>query len=190
MAGASPQSPDDFSLMQAIARRDRDALSILYDRHSPMLLAICRRVLRDAAEAEDVLTDVFFEVWTKADRFDAGRGNPLTYLVTLSRSRAIDRQRSRASRPQVVSADTDAASAQADPVPNPLQSMHLKERQKQVRAALSDLEPAQRQALECAFYEGLSHSEIAKKLNRPLGTVKTYIRQGLIRLRDSLRITQ
>jgi RNA polymerase sigma-70 factor, ECF subfamily len=180
---------DDISLMQAIARQDREALSVLYDRHSPMLLAICRRVLKDAGEAEDVMTDVFFEVWSRADRFDSSRGNPLNYLVTLSRSRAIDRQRSRASKPKITSDFTDAAS-QADPVPNPLESINLKERQAQVRLALSGLEPAQREALECSFYEGLSHSEIASKLNRPLGTVKTYIRQGLIRLRDSLRITQ
>jgi RNA polymerase sigma-70 factor (ECF subfamily) len=189
LAGSSSQLPDDFALMQAIARRDRDALAALYDRHSPMLLAICRRVLKDAGEAEDVMTDVFFEVWAKADRFDSSRGNPLTYLVTLSRSRAIDRQRSRSSRPKVTSDFTDAAS-QTDPVPNPFESIHLKERQTQVRAALSSLDPMQREALECSFYEGLSHSEIAEKLNRPLGTVKTYIRQGLIRLRDSLRITQ
>jgi len=189
LAGSSSQLPDDFALMQAIARRDRDALAALYDRHSPMLLAICRRLLKDAGEAEDVMTDVFFEVWAKADRFDSSRGNPLTYLVTLSRSRAIDRQRSRASRPKVTSDFTDAAS-QTDPVPNPFESIHLKERQTQVRAALSSLDPMQREALECSFYEGLSHSEIAEKLNRPLGTVKTYIRQGLIRLRDSLRITQ
>ena len=189
MAAGGTQLPDDFSLMSAIARQDREALSVLYDRHSALLLAICRRVLKDAGEAEDVLTDVFFEVWTKADRFDAGRGNPLTYLVTLSRSRAIDRQRSRSSRPKITSDYTDAAS-QADPVPNPLEFIHLKERRSQVLQALSALDPAQREALECSFYDGLSHSEIAAKLNRPLGTIKTYIRQGLIRLRDTLRITQ
>jgi RNA polymerase sigma-70 factor (ECF subfamily) len=175
--------------MQAIARQDRNALSMLYDRHSPMLLAICRRVLKDAGEAEDVMTDVFFEVWTRADRFDASRGNPLAFLVMLARSRAIDRLRSRASKPKITSDFTDAG-ALTDPVPHPLESMNLKERQAQVREALSGLEPAQREVLECSFYEGLSHSEIAAKLNRPLGTVKTYIRQGLIRLRDGLRITQ
>ena len=175
--------------MQAIARRDRQALSILYDRHGALLLAICRRVLKDAAEAEEVLTDVFFEVWTKADRFDASRGNPLTYLVTLARSRSIDRQRSRASRPKITS-DFPDATDQTARGPSPLESMGLAERQTQVKAALSALDPTQREALECAFYDGLSHSEIAAKLNRPLGTVKTYIRQGLIRLRDSLRTTQ
>jgi RNA polymerase sigma-70 factor (ECF subfamily) len=189
MAGELPESLDDIALMQAIVRREKPALSLLYDRHSPMLLALCRRVLKDADEADEVLTDVFFELWTKADRFDATRGNPLTYLVTLTRSRAIDRCRSRASRPKITSDYTDAA-AVADPVPDPLQAMNLNELQQQVRQALAGLDPVQRQALECSFYEGLSHSEIAEKLRRPLGTVKTYIRQGLIRMRDSLRTTQ
>ncbi len=173
--------------MLAIAGGDRAALATLYDRHSPLLLAICRRVLKDANEAEDVLTDIFFEVWRKADRFDAGRGSPLTYLVTLSRSRAIDRKRSRDSRPKVTSDFTDAA-AQADPVPTPLEFIDTQEQTQQIRKALAGLEQAQREVIECAYYDGLSHSEIAEKLNRPLGTVKTYIRQGLIRLRESLRI--
>ena len=189
LTGRNAANSDDFFLMQAIAKGDRDALSLLYDRHAPLLLAICRRVLKDANEAEDVLTDVFFEVWSKADRFDSVRGSPVTYLVTLSRSRAIDRQRSRNSRPKITSDFTDAG-ALIDPVSNPSDSMYLRERQQQVRQALAGLDPAQREAVECAFYEGLSHSEIAQKLNRPLGTVKTYIRQGLIRLRESLRITQ
>jgi RNA polymerase sigma-70 factor (ECF subfamily) len=185
----STNLPDDLSLMQAIARGDRSALSTLYDRHSPLVLAICRRILGDAGEAEDVLSDIFFEVWRKADRFDSNRGNPLTYLVTLSRSRAIDRKRSQASRPKITSDYTDA-NARADPDPNPFESIDLKERSAQVRSALSGLEPAQREALECAFYEGLSHSEIAARLNKPLGTVKTHIRQGIIHLREKLRTTQ
>ncbi len=189
MPSTFADSPDDYELMAAIARRERDALSALYDRHSPFLLAICRRVLRDGSEAEDVLTDIFFEVWSKADRFDPTRGSPLTYLVTLSRSRAIDRRRARAARPNITSDYTDAA-ATADLAADPLETMNLSERQAQVRRALSDLDAVQREALECSFYEGLSHSEIARKLNRPLGTVKTYIRQGLIRLRESLRNTQ
>jgi RNA polymerase sigma-70 factor, ECF subfamily len=189
MAAELPDPPDDFALMQAIIRRDSAALSVLYDRHSPMLLALCRRVLKDASESEDVLTDVFFELWTKADRFDAGRGNPLTYLVTLTRSRAIDRCRSRATRPRITSDFTDAG-AVADTAPDGLETVNLQERRQQVRDALSALEPLQREAMECSFYEGLSHSEIAEKLHRPLGSVKTYIRQALIRLRESLRTTE
>ena len=190
MAGSGTiESPDDWALMLAIAGGDRAALSALYDRHSPLLLAICRRVLKDANEAEDVLTDIFFEVWRKADRFDAARGSPLTYLVTLSRSRAIDRKRSRDSRPKITSDFTDAASETA-PAPTPLQSIDIQEQRQQVRVALANLDATQREALECAFYDGLSHSEIAQKLNRPLGTIKTYIRQGLIQLRESLRTNQ
>ncbi len=189
MAGSVSDSPDDLSLMQAIARRDREALSALYDRHSGLVLAICRKVLRDATEAEEVLTDVFFEVWAKADRYDSSRGSPVTYLVTLARSRAIDRKRSHKSRPNVTSDYTDAG-AMTDPVADPSESIHLKERKTLVRKALSGLDPAHREAVECSFYEGLSHSEIAVKLNRPLGTIKTYIRQGLIQLRESLRTTE
>jgi RNA polymerase sigma-70 factor (ECF subfamily) len=175
--------------MQAIAAGDRSAMSTLYDRHAPLLLALCRRVLRDAGESEDVLTEIFLEVWRKADRFDASRGTPLSYLTTLTRSRAIDRKRSRDSRPKITSDFTDAASETA-PSPTPLQSIDLQEQCQQVRQAMGLLDASQREVLECAFYDGLSHSEIAEKLNRPLGTVKTYIRQGLIRMRESLRIRQ
>jgi len=186
LAGGRPVSPDDLFLMRGIAAGDRKAFSILFDRHSPMLLSICRRILKDAGSAEDILMDVFFEVWTRADRYDASRGTPLTYLVTLTRSRAIDRQRSVASHPPESSFSPDN-STQTSPQADPLQIANANEQGQIVRAALAGLDTQQRQVLECAFYEGLSHSEIAEKLQKPLGTVKTYIRQGLIRLRDSLR---
>jgi RNA polymerase sigma-70 factor (ECF subfamily) len=187
----SPELCDDFALMQAIAAGDRAALERLYDRHSPLVLAVCRRVLKDAAEAEDVLTAFFFELWSRADRYDPSRGSPLPYLMTLARSRAIDRRRSRAARPVALTSDTkvgENAAAVASNAPTPLQSLDINEQRQRIRAALSELEPAQREAIECSFYEGLSHSEIAEKLQKPLGTIKTYIRQGLIRLRDRIRI--
>src|SRR5258708_6205083 len=109
--------------MQAITAGDRSALERLYDRHSPLVLAVCRRVLKDAAEAEDVLTAVFFELWSRADRFDPSRGSPVTYLMTLARSRAIDRRRSRAARPIALSSDHNAAenaAAMASAAPTPL----------------------------------------------------------------------
>jgi RNA polymerase sigma-70 factor (ECF subfamily) len=188
--GRQLQGSDDFALMSAIAAGDRGAISALYDRHAPLLLALCRRILRDQADAEDVLTDVFFEVWSRADRFDPSRGSPVTYLVTLARSRSIDRRRARAARGGAVTVSADAADAAAlvSASPNPSQSTEADEQRRIVRAALACLEPQQREAIECSFYEGLSHSEIAEKLGKPLGTVKTYIRQGLIRLRDRLRI--
>jgi RNA polymerase sigma-70 factor, ECF subfamily len=188
LAAGRSESPDDLSLMRAVAAGDRTAFSLLYDRHSPLLFSICRRVLKDSGNAEDIVIEVFLEVWLRADRFDASRGSPMTYLVTLARSRAIDRQRSQSARLKATSGDP-GNSAQTSPASDPSQSVDSNEQQQIVRAALAELEPAQRQALECAFYEGLSHSEIAEKLQKPLGTIKTYIRQGLIRLRDSLRTT-
>ncbi len=186
MAGSNPA--DDWMLMDAITKGDRSALSALYDRHAPLLLSICCRILRDASEAEDVLINIFFEVWRRADRFDPGRGSPLTYLVTLARSRAIDHKRSRDSRPKISGDFTDSDSAAQTPLSDsPAQSLEIREQREQIRKCLADLEPAQREVLECAYFDGLSHSEIAAKLNRPLGTVKTYIRQGLIRLRETLR---
>jgi RNA polymerase sigma-70 factor (ECF subfamily) len=189
LAGYEAQTADDFVLMKAIANGDRDALSILYDRHSPIVLAVCRRVLGDAAEAEDVLTDIFFEIWTRANRFDDARGCPLKYLLTIARSRAIDRRRSRAARSPKTSTQTELSN-EAAPGPNPFQSSDLNEQRQIILAALEQLDPVQRTAVECSFYEGLSHSEIADRLQRPLGTIKTYIRQGLIRLRQSLRTKQ
>jgi RNA polymerase sigma-70 factor, ECF subfamily len=189
LAGYDAQTTDDHAFMRAIAKGDREALASLYDRHSPIVLAVCRRVLGDASEAEDVLTDIFFEIWTRGDRFDDSRGCPLKYLLTIARSRAIDRRRSRAARSPRTSNQPELAD-EAAPGPNPFQSSDLNEQRQIILAALQQLDPVQRTAVECSFYEGLSHSEIAEKLQRPLGTVKTYIRQGLIRLRQSLRTKQ
>ena len=190
MAGPSDQPTDDLTLMDAIAAGDRAALACLYDRHAPLLLAVCRRILNDADEADEVLIDVFYEVWARADRFDATRGNPLTYLVTLARSRSIDRRRSIGARPPLRSDRSAELAARPDGTDGPLVHSQMGEQAHRLRVALADLDPDQRTALECAFYEGLSHTEVAAKLGKPLGTVKTLIRQGLIRLRGILRIDQ
>jgi RNA polymerase sigma-70 factor (ECF subfamily) len=178
--------------MRGVGARDSGALRTLYDRHSKLVFALCLRVLHDRGEAEDVLVDVFWELWEKWDRYDPSRGSPMTYLVTLARSRAIDRLRSRegTQRREMRLVQQDEADAAAVPDgANPLEQTLEAERRAQVQEALARLEPAQRDAIECAYYDGLSHSEIAEKLNKPLGTVKTWIRQGLIHLRDSLRAT-
>jgi len=172
--------------MQAIAAGDRTALSALYDRYSPIILAVCRRILRDATEAEDVLTDIFFEVWTKSDRFDRTRGTPVTYLMTLARSRSIDRKRQRTSRAAYTSESLENSAVESESA-SPLVQSDLDEQRQIIRQAMNCLDAAQRQAVECAFFDDLSHSEIAEKLKKPLGTIKTNIRQGLIRLREALR---
>jgi len=182
---------DDFDLMRGIASRDQSALRALYDRHSGIVYALCLRILRNPTEAEELLVDVFWEAWEKSDRYNPLRGSPLTYLTTLARSRAIDRLRSN------LSATGKMKLANVDDVPTPAigQSSALErsiadERRVAVTFALDQLDPQQRQEIECAYYEGLSHSEISEKLGKPLGTVKTWIRTGLIRLRDTLRTSQ
>jgi RNA polymerase sigma-70 factor (ECF subfamily) len=179
---------DDVALMAGIAARDRSAFERLYDRHSPLVLALCDRVLHDRAEAEDVMVDVFYELWDRADRYDPARGNPLTYLTTLARSRAIDRKRSRAKAQPPVDLDmTEPVTAPT--ADSPERGAVADEDRALVKRALLSLDPTQRQVIECAFYEGLTHTEIAEKLGKPLGTVKTWIRQGIIRLREGLRTT-
>jgi RNA polymerase sigma-70 factor, ECF subfamily len=181
-------SPDDFELMQRIARGDAEALGMLYDRHGGLLLALGLRMLRDRGEAEEFVSDVFLEIWQRADRYDPSRGAPVTYLTLLARSRAIDRQRSPVFRAKARQEPADSLqsqkTAQAD---DPSSHAVLDETGRRVRQAMQDLEPPYRQAVELAFFEGLSHSQIAQRLDKPLGTVKTYVRQGLIRLRNCLR---
>jgi RNA polymerase sigma-70 factor, ECF subfamily len=187
MARTPGDSSNDVSLMQRIASRDGEALRCLFDRYGRVCLGICVRILRDRNEAEQLLIDVFAEVWERCDRYDASRGSPITYLITLSRSRAIDRVRARKASPASSLDSIPNSNIESDNTATPLDQTLIGERRTMVREALRRLDPNQRQAVELAFYDGLSHSEIADKLNKPLGTVKTHIRQGLIRLRDTLR---
>jgi RNA polymerase sigma-70 factor (ECF subfamily) len=181
-------NPDDFELMRRIADHDADALSALYDRHGAMVYGLCLRVLGDRGAAEELLVDIFWEVWYRAARYDPMRGAAVTYLLTLARSRAIDRKRSAAHQDKTVSSPGDGPiEAAVAKTANPSDQSIRDERGEMVRAALASLEPIQRQAVELSFFDGLSHTQIAARLNKPLGTVKTHIRQGLIRLRDQLR---
>jgi RNA polymerase sigma-70 factor (ECF subfamily) len=187
---------DDYALMEAITGRDPEALSVLYDRHSPTLLALCIRVLRDRASAEELLIEIFQEVWEHAGRYDPMRGAPAAYLMTLARSRAIDRLRSQARRRSTtpvggvgVAGEDRHSGAVAEPADGsagPLERVLSDERGAVVKSALAQLDPLQREAIEIAFYEGLSHTEVAERLGKPLGTVKSSIRRGLLKLRDLL----
>lgn len=169
-------------------------MNLLYNRYSPVVFTLCQRITGDRGTAEDLLIDVFFELWRKAGRYDATRGAPLTYITTLARSRAIDRKRTRSGRViGVGGTDSDAAmdlaSAETSAVSDqPAERAALVERAIKVREALNRLEADHRQTLELSYFEGLSHSEIAEKLGRPLGTVKTHIRMGVIRMRELLRM--
>ena len=178
---------DDFVLMDGIARRDPSALSRLYDRHSTVVYTLCMRILRDPGMAEDAMIDVFQEMWQRAERYNPSRGTPIAYLLTLTRSRALDRARMKGAHPTQTLHDNSDAQGQAHPSPDPLQSALDDERRLLVRHALDKLDPKYREVMECSFFEGLSHTEIALKLQKPVGTVKTYLRRGLIQLRDFLR---
>lgn len=186
--GSLSNQPDasDTDLMTAIAARDDSALRAMYDRYSPLVLAICLRVLHDRSESEDVLVDVFWEVWERAERFDGQRGSAVSYLSTLARSRAIDRRRSLESRGnrKLESLENTPTAVATDG--NPSGNAIADENRRMIGQALGNLDPNQRQAIECAYYDGLSHSEIAARLNKPLGTIKTYIRTGLLRLKTTL----
>jgi RNA polymerase sigma-70 factor (ECF subfamily) len=186
---ARAKTTDDFLLMEAVASGDATAIAALYDRHAPLVFALCLRIVRDRCEAEDLLADIFWEIWRRADRYDANRGSPLTYLLTVSRSRAIDRRRSLMKR-RTVQTESDYSGGAASPSTNstPLTDAVTKELGEKARAAMARLDPAQRQAVELSFFDDLSHTEIAEKLGKPLGTIKTYIRQGLIHLREFVRM--
>jgi RNA polymerase sigma-70 factor, ECF subfamily len=180
----------DEALMAAVARRDEDAFRHLYDRYSPMLFAVCLRILRRSHDSQAVLSDVFWEVWRQAERFNPNRGSARTYLVMLVRSRAIDRLRAESGR-QFSEAefchgrDNEIAEWQRDE--DPARLAIADENSRLVAAALEELSDAQRQALQLAYFDGLSHREIAAQLGAPLGSVKTHIRTGLARLGRALR---
>ena len=176
---------DAAGLLARIALRDATALSSLYDLTAGAVYGVCCRILRDPSDAEEVTGDVFLQVWQKTSRFDPGRGAALTWLLTLARSRAIDRLRSRgAARRHETGLDDGDDSPSSDPGPEARSS--LAQRAALVRNALADLPDEQREVLELAYFEGLTHSEIAERLAQPLGTAKSRIRLALAHLRRSL----
>ena len=176
------------ALIRRMAGGDRDALAELYDKLSRPLYATARHILNDAAEAQDVVHDVFLSLWENAATFDSGRGAAFSWAVTLTRNRAIDRLRSRANRarllgnsvPDDLGYDADAALVGGADLAK------LGDRAAAVRAALTGLPEEQRRALELAFFSGLTQKEIADQLSEPIGTVKARIRRGLLKLRDVL----
>ena len=173
------------ALIRRMAGGDRDALSELYDSLSRPLYSTAKHILNDAAEAQDVVHDVFLSLWENAARFDSGRGAAFSWAVTLTRNRSIDRLRTRANRARILGAsvpdDLGCGEAQEG-----RHRAELGDRALAVRSALSELPEEQRSALELAFFSGMTQREIAEKLREPIGTVKARIRRGLIKLRDAL----
>ena len=185
MNTSSTEGADDRALLRAVAARDKEALRQLYTRHSAVLFALALKVLSDRPEAEDVLQEAFVQVWKTAGSFDEGRGKPLGWLIMLTRSRAIDRLRSRKTRTRVTESMAKDAS-QVGEARTPADEALATEAQRTVRTALKSLPSEQRVAIELAYFGGLTQFEIAQQLSQPLGTVKTRIRNGMMRLREQL----
>jgi RNA polymerase sigma-70 factor (ECF subfamily) len=178
-------SAPDRQTVARLVRGDADALRELYERYARPVYSLAARILRDQSDAEDIVQEVFAQAWRQAARYDAARGTVAGWLLMQARSRAIDRLRGRQSRPDQPGVDP-ATVAGADPHNTPdLQAVHSEEVGR-VRRALGELPLLQRTAIELAYYEGLTHTEIAARLELPLGTVKTRIRQGLLKLRDAM----
>jgi len=181
---APPSSPADLELVARVAAGDESAIGILYDRYGAVLYAVAFRVLGERADAEEVVLEALAQAWRDAARFEPGRGSVAGWLATIARSRALDVVRARNRRSRLAAA---AAAAAPDALPGPESALDHEERRREVRRALDALSPAQRQAIELAYFEGLSQSEIAERLHEPLGTIKTRVRLGMQKLRECLR---
>src|SRR5439155_18821835 len=173
----------DVELLHAVWRGDEGALARLYDGYLVILFGLLLRILNSREESEDILQDVFIQVWRRAKDFDEKRGRPFTWLVTLARSRAIDRLRLLSARQRLV---TGAAQEQTEAVSDALTDTIRVSQKEIVRRALAELPEEQRRTLVLAYFEGLTQSEIAAKLGAPLGTIKTRMRSGMIKLRALL----
>lgn len=173
----------DLLCLLRIQSGEAHALAELYDRYTPLLYPVCHRILRSSSDAEDALQNSWLQVWRRAGSYDPRRGTVAAWLLTVARSRALDRYRSLSSRQRAESqVDLEPMTPPVDPTTAAAQGQ-LGAR---VRDALAQLQPQQRQVLEIAYFQGLSQSEIAERLKTPLGTVKSWTRQGLMRLRELL----
>jgi RNA polymerase sigma-70 factor (ECF subfamily) len=178
-----PAQENDVELLKAIAARDEVALAQLYDRYDRILFGLLMRILNNREEAEDVLQEVFLQVWRKVADFDETRGRPFTWLVTLARSRGIDRLRTLAARERVAEA---GAREVTEEVSDAATDAFKSEQRGLVSDALAKLPDEQKRPIMLAYFDGLTQSEIAARLDAPLGTVKTRMRTGMIRLRELL----
>jgi RNA polymerase sigma-70 factor, ECF subfamily len=173
------------ALVGAVARGDQEAFAAFYDHTRRLVFGLALRVLGDRATAEEVTLDVYMQVWRQAGNFEAMRGRALTWLTMIARSRAIDRLRASGSARRV-SEPLDAAFQIEAETETPEETSIFAERRRLVRSALGKLSPAERRLIETAYYEGLSHTEMAERFGLPLGTVKTRIRGGMIALKKHL----
>lgn len=183
-AESAAVQPTDAELLACLAVDQSRGLGGLYDRYAGLVYGLAYSVLGAAAEAEDLTQEVFLTLCSKCD-YDPTRGTLSAFLVTITRSRAIDKLRARSRKVQFLQQWGNVATLQ-QPAPSPLEELSVLECSERVRNALAQLPEMQRRVLELAYYKGLSQTEIAAELDAPLGTVKSWARKGLFELRDAL----
>ena len=177
---------DDSALVALVARRDEAALGALYDRYHRLVYSLALRVVGERALAEEIVADAFVSVWRAASSFVEERGRFVAWLTSVTRHRAIDELRRLSVRPEGSAVELDEAIRTSGP--DPLEDVvDIRQRRQVVRGVLAQLPDAQREALELAYFGGLTQQEIADKTNTPLGTVKTRMRLGLLKMRDELQ---
>lgn len=177
---------EDRECLRRLAAGDPDAVARLYDRHASAIYSLVLRILGDDGDAEDAVQEVFAQAWRQAARYDPARGPVAAWLLMMARTRAIDKLRARRARSGPQAVEPDAMDGLPAGGPDAATEMIDAEQARAVRRALGELPLLQRIALELAYYEGLTQREIAERLEEPLGTVKTRIRLGLLKLRDAL----
>ena len=173
-------TPSDWSLLERVARRDEAALSELYDRYSGLVYSEAKRILRDVGAAEEILQDLFYQVWQTASQFESDRGSLAGWLAVAARNRAVSKLRRKTGKSEEL--DANGVDLRVDVETTVAQNLLLEK----VRAVMASLPDGQRMAVECAYFEGMTHSEIAAKTGEPLGTVKTRIRSAMGTLKQVL----
>lgn len=176
----------DAALVCRLLQKDVSAFEQLYERHSRLVYGLVLRILRQASTSEEVVQDVFLQLWRNANHYDSARGPFVPWLLTLARNRALDQLRLKSERQRRLEDQTQHLPS-VIAAPEYELALDEKRRAERVRALMASLTPQQKKAIELAYFEGLSHSEIAEALKEPLGTVKSWIRNGLLRLREGLQ---
>jgi RNA polymerase sigma-70 factor, ECF subfamily len=186
-AAPSPGAAELSRLLAQVAKGDADAFQSFYDRTSAKLFGIILRILTERHEAEDVLQEVYVSVWRKAASFDPARASPITWVATIARNRAIDRLRSRPVRPHV---PVEEAFHLSDDGRAPDAGLVASQDARRLAAALDTLEPRHAAAIRACYFEGATYEELAAREAVPVGTLKSWVRRGLMRLRDQLEASQ
>jgi RNA polymerase sigma-70 factor (ECF subfamily) len=183
---ANREVSPDATLVHKVLQRDVGAFEQLYDRHSGAVYGLVLRILLQAGTAEEVVQDVFLQLWRNAAQYDSARGPFVPWLFTLARNRALDTLRLKSERQRRREVQTEELPPVSS-APEYEKQLDEKRRAERVRALMGSLHPQQKKAIELAYFEGLSHTEISESLKEPLGTVKSWIRNGLLRMKEELQ---